>query len=220
MPKGKIVEMVEGTADPAFAIDASGRISAWNVAAEELFGLTSAGARGRACHEILQGTDEGGVVYSEHYAIEQAIETNRPLANFDLQVQTAMGKRRWCNISAVIVTDPRSGKRHALCIMRPLKRKRLERLVRDFVASETELEREMQEPSTSSTRTGSLNAKLTPRENEILQMLASGIRTNTIAKHLYISPATVKNHIKHILIKFDAHSRYEAIQRAERAGLI
>ena len=63
-------------------------------------------------------------------------------------------------------------------------------------------------------------AKLTPRENEILQMLASGIRTNTIAKHLYISPATVKNHIKHILIKFDAHSRYEAIQRAERAGLI
>src|SRR5207244_9861769 len=95
MPKGKIVEMVEGTADPAFAIDASGRISAWNVAAEELFGLTSAGARGRACHEILQGTDEGGVVYSEHYAIEQAIETTRPLATFDLKLQTEMESRRW-----------------------------------------------------------------------------------------------------------------------------
>ena len=73
MPAKQIAKLVEGTADAAFAIDDSGLISAWNKAAEELFGLSSAEAIGRACYEVVQGTDEGGIVCSEHCA--RAVET-------------------------------------------------------------------------------------------------------------------------------------------------
>ena len=46
--------LIEGTADAAFAVDAAGRISAWNNAATELFGLSEAEALGVKCHQMLQ----------------------------------------------------------------------------------------------------------------------------------------------------------------------
>ena len=220
MPAKQIAKLVEGTADAAFAIDGSGLISAWNNAAEELFGLSSTEAIGRACHEVVQGTNEGGIVYPKQCAIQRAVETNCPVTNFDVRVQTKMGKQ-WCNISIVIVAEPGSGARHAVHIVHLAeRRKRLERLARDFVAHETELERETEDSTTASNRTGSINVKLTPRENEILTMLADGVKTEAIAEQLCISRSTVRNHIKHILAKLNAHNRFEALHRAERAGLI
>jgi DNA-binding CsgD family transcriptional regulator len=46
------------------------------------------------------------------------------------------------------------------------------------------------------------------------------VRNKNIAKQLQISPTTVNNHIQHILKKLNAHTRLEALRRAERAGLI
>ena len=53
-----------------------------------------------------------------------------------------------------------------------------------------------------------------------MRLLAAGTPTNEIAEQLHISPVTVNNHIRHILTKFGAHTRLEAIRRAEHAGLI
>jgi PAS domain S-box-containing protein len=216
----QIVNLVRGTADPAFAIDGSGLISAWNTAAEELFGLKLIEAIGRPCHEILQGTDEGGVTCSEHCAIKQALAMNHPVANFDLQVQTKTGPQ-WCNISVLSVTEPRSASRHAVHIVHPREmRKRLERLLRDFLVSQTELNPEVAARLFSPVRVATSNVKLTSREIEILRLLARGTRSRAIADRLCISDKTINNHITHILTKLDAHNRLEAIRRAEHAGLI
>jgi len=216
MPVKQIAKLVEGTADAALAIDASRLISAWNNAAEELFGLSSAEAVGRACHEVVQGTDEGGIVCSEHCA--RAVETNCPVTNFDVRVQAKIGKQ-WSNISILIVTEPGSGARHAVHIVRRVeKRKRLERLIGNFLTNEIELEREL--AGRSSTVSGLSNLRLTVREKEVLRWLASGATTDAIAKQLSISRSTVRNHIKHILSKLGAHTRTEVVNRAQRAGLI
>ena len=53
-------------------------------------------------------------------------------------------------------------------------------------------------------------AKLTPRENEILALLAEGQSNKVIARNLGISDGTVKLHVKAILRKLDVHSRVEA----------
>jgi DNA-binding NarL/FixJ family response regulator len=53
--------------------------------------------------------------------------------------------------------------------------------------------------------------RLTPREKEILDLLASGWSTSAIASKLYISQATVRNHVQHILAKLGVHGRLEAI---------
>jgi len=58
------------------------------------------------------------------------------------------------------------------------------------------------------------------RERDVLRLLGSGASTRTIAKKLFISPATARNHVRHILAKLQVHSRLEAVTLALRNGLI
>jgi two-component system, NarL family, nitrate/nitrite response regulator NarL len=61
---------------------------------------------------------------------------------------------------------------------------------------------------------------LTPREIEVLQLVAEGFPNKQIALQLGISEHTVKFHIDAILGKLGAHSRTEAVTRAARLGLL
>ena len=61
---------------------------------------------------------------------------------------------------------------------------------------------------------------LTPRELEILELLATGASNQDIAEQLFLSVGTVKGHINHILGKLDAHNRTEAAVRGRELGLI
>jgi len=62
--------------------------------------------------------------------------------------------------------------------------------------------------------------ELTPRESEVLQLLAQGLANKAIAAQLGISQHTVKFHVNAIMTKFGAQSRTEAVIRATRAGLV
>jgi DNA-binding NarL/FixJ family response regulator len=62
--------------------------------------------------------------------------------------------------------------------------------------------------------------ELTPREMEVLQLLAEGLPNKSIAHHLDISEHTVKFHVNGIMGKLGAQSRTEAVVRATRLGLI
>jgi DNA-binding NarL/FixJ family response regulator len=61
---------------------------------------------------------------------------------------------------------------------------------------------------------------LTPRELEVLQLLAEGLSNKAIAYRLDISEHTVKFHVNAIMSKLGAQSRTEAAVRATRMGLI
>ena len=63
-------------------------------------------------------------------------------------------------------------------------------------------------------------AALTKREMEILTRLSAGMRTHEMASEVYLSEHTVRNHIRHILKKLDAHSRLEAVAKAQSQGLL
>jgi DNA-binding NarL/FixJ family response regulator len=62
--------------------------------------------------------------------------------------------------------------------------------------------------------------KLTEREMEVLRLVARGMNNRDIAKELYISENTVKNHVRNILEKLQIHSRMEAVMIAVREKLI
>ena len=62
-------------------------------------------------------------------------------------------------------------------------------------------------------------SKLTPRENEILALLAEGQSNKVIARNLGISDGTVKLHVKSILRKLGVHSRVEAAVIAVEQGM-
>jgi LuxR family maltose regulon positive regulatory protein len=61
---------------------------------------------------------------------------------------------------------------------------------------------------------------LTPRENEVLQLLAAGASNAQIAEELFITVNTVKRHITHILGKLGVENRTQAAMRARELGLI
>ncbi len=62
--------------------------------------------------------------------------------------------------------------------------------------------------------------ELTPRELEVLRLMAEGLPNKTIAVRLGISEHTVKFHVNAVMGKLDAESRTEAVVRATRLGLI
>jgi two-component system NarL family response regulator len=62
--------------------------------------------------------------------------------------------------------------------------------------------------------------RLTDREMEVLRLVAKGMNNRDIAKQLFISENTVKNHIRNILEKLQLHSRMEAVVYAVREKLL
>jgi DNA-binding NarL/FixJ family response regulator len=61
---------------------------------------------------------------------------------------------------------------------------------------------------------------LSPREREVLELMAAGDTNREIAAHLHLSPHTVKDHTTAILRKLEARNRTDAVERARRLGLL
>ena len=62
--------------------------------------------------------------------------------------------------------------------------------------------------------------QLSPRELEVLRLLAAGRPNQQIAEELVVAPNTVKKHVTHILEKLGAANRTEATARARELGLL
>lgn len=62
--------------------------------------------------------------------------------------------------------------------------------------------------------------ELSPREKEVIKLLAAGATTPKVAADLVISQSTVKTHIRHILEKLEAGNRAEAVGKAAALGLL
>ena len=61
---------------------------------------------------------------------------------------------------------------------------------------------------------------ITPRELEVLDLMASGLSNQEIADRLYVSLNTVKTHASNVFSKLDVQRRTQAIQKAKQLGLI
>ena len=65
-----------------------------------------------------------------------------------------------------------------------------------------------------------LHPRLTPRQREILDLIAAGLSTSEIADELTLSAETVRNHLRRVFRELNAHTRLEAIAAAQRLGLL
>ena len=83
----------------------------------------------------------------------------------------------------------------------------------ELVARAHRLERRASVPTTAA-------AKLTPREREVLGLLARGLDAAGIARGLFLSPKTIDKHIEHILLKLGVHSRAQAVAFALREQVV
>jgi DNA-binding NarL/FixJ family response regulator len=74
--------------------------------------------------------------------------------------------------------------------------------------------------STSEDAAATIRAELSDREIEVLKLIANGNDNAQIARELFISPKTVKNHISNILMKLQIDNRIQAAVYAVRSGIV
>jgi PAS domain S-box-containing protein len=203
------------SADPTFVVDRSLRIVAWNAAAEGLFGYTGEEARGKRCEEILGCPPKGQLACRHAGCVEKIGQGQPPGRTQDLEVQTKDGRRIWISLTTAVLAFKRRELNLLIHLIRDNGRtKEMELFVEGILARGAKLAARVGGATLSSID------ELTRREGEVLRLLAGGAGTDAIARALFISPATARNHVRHLIAKLGAHSRLEAVALASKAGLL
>jgi LuxR family transcriptional regulator, maltose regulon positive regulatory protein len=73
---------------------------------------------------------------------------------------------------------------------------------------------------TRPSRAGSMDGRLTERELDVLRLLPTELSVSELGKLLYVSPSTIKSHVKSVYRKLDVSSRKEAVEQAYARKLI
>jgi PAS domain S-box-containing protein len=184
--------------DALLVFDDDLNIVSWNQAAEELTGVPSDEAVGRPCWEVLGGLDEqGALVCHRGCSGARLVRKGWPVGPQHLLVKTAGGRRKVA-VSTIAVDNESSP------------------LYLHVLRNGIELAAEEDGEAKPSGR----RPTLTPRQLEVLGLIAAGMPAKAIAEALEIAEPTVRNHIRAILLQLGAHSQLAAVASARRWGLI
>jgi DNA-binding CsgD family transcriptional regulator len=186
--------MVDGfrSGDALFAYDADMRVLLWNDEAEQLTGIPAAEAVGRPCWDVLRARDErGALICHAGCSGARLAREGWPVPCHRMVIRTPAGLKQ-ISVSTVAV---RLADAEQIVLQ----------LLRNGVVEDGGKE----EPSS-----------LTPRQLEVLELLAAGIPAKVIARRLEIAEVTVRNHIQAILLELHCHSQLEAVAEARRRHLV
>ncbi len=203
VPVETLAALFEGSTDAVYAVDAGQRVVFMNRVAEQAFGLTSAEAVGQHCFRLVAGMDyDGNCTCRAECATIRAARASLPVADYDVLVHPLVGRRRWVSMGIVVARVAGFEEPVAVHMARDLTSRR-ELLPEEAVAG-----------------AGEAAHGLTPREIEVVRMLAGGSPVRQIAQELVVTPATVRNHIENLMGKLGAHSRLQAVLRAAKIGIL
>jgi DNA-binding CsgD family transcriptional regulator len=201
-----LTQSLENTAEPAFAVDAGGKISAWNTVAETALGILRRNALGKSCIKVICGKDAFGYqVCQRECHVFQSLRDRKPVRRFRMHVRAGTGHyvEAECAILGLVDAAGETTVIHLLQLWPngnhapvPHSGRRDTRELRQRVPS------------------------LTPREMEVLSLLAAARNTKQMSEQLHVSQATVRTHVEHILSKLQVHSRLEAVVVAARENLL
>jgi PAS domain S-box-containing protein len=207
---GSVIEARTG--DAVFVVDPDYRIIHWDRRMEALTGTLSEEAVGKRCFGVVLGEREGGGTFCAHgCSVMHLAQAGRPVSSYDLRITTRSGEKRWVNVSNLTVQTEDG----------PY----LVHLLRDSQGTHDALEmargliqmsskKEVPAPSRRNV------PALTPRQLEVLRLLSEGKSVRDIGKELYLSEATVRNHVRSLLQALGAHSQLEVLAKARELGIL
>jgi DNA-binding CsgD family transcriptional regulator len=196
------VEVLEHAGHPAFISNEEGRVEYCNAAAISLLELDRRDIEGRLCCEVLRlRSPEGRLLCRAQCAVQSQARDGRLETTRHALITVNGHAPKAVELLAVAVSPP-DGRR--IAVLHVLKMSALAR-----TESVDDVDR-VREPAE--------HARLSPREREVLRHLARGETTDRIADELFVSRATVRNHVRAILSKLNVHSRLEAVVAAVARG--
>lgn len=180
------------SAEPLVVFDGAMRIVHVNPAAERLLGRPASEAIGQPCRTFLHARDERGTALCDPSCQHaRYAREGWPVPSMRMTIRTAEGPKR-VSVDTIVV---RNADGPLIC-------------------------RILQEDRSSPVGSARAQVDLTPRQQEVLELLAHGIGPRSVARRLGIAEPTVRNHIRAILVELRAHSQLEAVARARELGLV
>ncbi|MBV9454285.1 MAG: PAS domain S-box protein [Rubrobacter sp.] len=200
------------TGDAIFIIGPDYQILYWDSEAESLTGLMSEEVVGKRCYEVVLGEREGGNPFCTYgCSVMHLAQAERPVSSYDIRIITRSGEKRWVNVSNLTVNSEEGP--YLVHLMRDAQRSH-ETLELAWGLIQLSSKKEAPAPSRRDIPT------LTPRQLEVLRLLSEGSSAKEIGQELYLSQATVRNHIRSLLQALGAHSQLEALAKARELGLL
>ncbi len=217
-------DLVRTSRDPAFACDSNCRIVAWNRAAEELLGVASRQAIGKAQHDLVPARDAYGNRFCS-CLVHPLAARGEVVRHQYVLIPTA--SKEWLKVSLCTVALDASGDKGLhLHFLRPIAWGRAEEEpsvgdgpVPHGTNGPGGLNGHAHPAADGTAATSATRWRLTGREVDVLRLMMDGKGAKETAQALDVSTATVRNHIRGLLRKLRVHSKLEAIALVMRAAV-
>ncbi len=228
--ENELVLDVLGLNEPAFAVNGSHRIVAWNDGAERLLGLRAVDVIGKRCFEALAIEDNSLCQACQYFASAQPVGVNpaiSALARHHLSITAPIavnGASRRVQVTT-LAAHTRAGQARFVHL---LQHDDDDDSVTDPAAEHVPepIRSSPQHDLTSMTESAGSSSKLrrpealTHRELEVLRLLGAGYSTDDIARALSITRITARNHVNKVLDKLGVNSRLQAVVIASQLQLL
>ena len=180
-----------------------GEILFWNRAAEAILGHPAQQAVGRLCRDVFAGCDKNGNrICGWPCPIKTLLHGGDLAEHFEMATRTRTGKPVWIDVSCVTVPSGDDRPPTIVHLFRDVTAAhQIEVLVRQQLAQTKLATREEVFPI----------GELTQRELQVVTLMRTGATTAAIGDQLFVSKATVRNHIQNIFSKLNVHTRLAAV---------
>jgi|SRR5215208_2528474 DNA-binding CsgD family transcriptional regulator len=200
------------TGDAVYVVGPDYTIVHWDQGMESLSGVLSEGALGKPCYETVMGEGEGGQPFCAHgCSVMHLARAHQPVSSYEMRIRTRSGQKRWVSASNLTLETEEG----------PY----LVHLLRDSQGTHDTLEMARGLIQLSSKDDAPAPRRrdvpsLTPRQLEVLKLLSEGKNAKEIGGELYLSQATVRNHIRALFQALGAHSQLEVLAKAREMGIL
>jgi PAS domain S-box-containing protein len=217
----QVLAVLAQTADGVYALDQTQRIVFWNAAAERLLGFHAEEIIGRPCHEVFQGKPRPGCL--ECHAgcpVLVAARHQKSVPTYHLLSRTKAGATILLSVSVIFPVEPGSPVVTIHLFRDATYQLHYETYVEHLLCAASRLPGPPQTLARSLPQSDLCYTPLSAREKEVLALLVQGRAAREIAETLYISYATVRNHLHAILRKLRVHNQRQAVALALARHLV
>ena len=200
------------TGDAVYVVGPDYTIVHWDEQMESLSGVLTEEALGKPCYEAVMGEGEGGQPFCAHgCTVMHLAQEGRPVSSYEMRIRTRAGRKRWVSASNLTIETEEGP--YLVHLLRDSQRHH------DTIEMARGLIQLSSKEDAPAPRRRDIPA-LTPRQLEVLKLLSEGKSAKEIGSELYLSQATVRNHIRSLFQALGAHSQLDALAKAREVGLL